>query len=108
LCRVNHISDLSLPRLVILLFLVIQACDGIFTYVAVGAFGITAEGNALIATWMHLLGPAPALLGAKLLAGLCGTLLYVRGVHHALAGLTLLYLVTAVGPWLFIFHNLQM
>ncbi len=75
-------SQLSAPRLVILLFLVAQGWDGIFTYVAVHAYGITAEGNAIIATWMHLIGPVPALIGAKLLAGLCGVLLYVRGVHQ--------------------------
>ena len=86
-----------------LLFLTAQIWDGIFTYVAVHAYGIPAEGNALIQTWMYLVGPTPALVGAKLLACLCGMLLYVRGVHHALAALTLLYMVTAVGPWLLIF-----
>ena len=86
-----------------LLFLTAQFWDGIFTYVAVGIYGIAAEGNALIQTWMYLIGPTPALVGAKVLACLCGTLLYVRGVHHALAALTLLYMVTAVGPWLVIF-----
>jgi hypothetical protein len=88
---------------VILLFLMAQAWDGIFTYVAVYAYGITAEGNALIQTWMYLVGPTAALVGAKVLACLCGVLLYVRGVHHALAALTAMYLVTAVGPWLLIF-----
>jgi hypothetical protein len=99
-------SHLSAPRLVILLFLVAQGWDGIFTYVAVHAYGITAEGNTIIATWMHLIGPVPALVGAKLLAGLCGALLYVRGVHHALAALTLLYAVTALGPWIAIYASL--
>jgi hypothetical protein len=86
-----------------LLFLTAQIWDGIFTYVAVHAYGIPAEGNVLIQTWMYLIGPTPALLGAKALASLCGVLLYVRGVHHALAALTLVYTVTAVGPWLLIF-----
>jgi uncharacterized membrane protein len=96
-CRV------SIPRLVIMLFLAAQAWDGVFTYVAVNAYGIAAEGNAIIATWMHLIGPAPALLGAKFLAALCGVLLYLRGVHQALAALTLLYAVSALGPWLVIY-----
>lgn len=94
---------LSPARLVILLFLTAQAWDGVFTYVAVHAYGISAEGNALIQTWMYLVGPTTALVGAKLLASLCGVLLYVRGVHHALAGLTVLYMVTAIGPWLLIY-----
>lgn len=96
---------MSTPRLVILLFLVAQGWDGVFTYVGVHAYGIAVEGNALIATWMHLIGPGPALIAAKLLAALCGVLLYVRGVHHTLAGLTLLYTVAAIGPWLVIFRN---
>jgi hypothetical protein len=71
--------------------------------VAVHAYGIAAEGNALIQTWMYLIGPTQALVGAKVLACLCGALLYLRGVHHVLAGLTLLYMITAVGPWLLIY-----
>jgi hypothetical protein len=92
-----------IPRVVLGLFLAAQAFDGVFTYVAVGAYGLAAEGNALIATWMGLVGPAPALLGAKLLAAAGGILLYVRGVHRTLALLTLLYAVVAIAPWLFIF-----
>lgn len=93
------------PRLVLLLFLVAQGWDGIFTYVAVGAHGLAAEGNVLLATWMALVGPAPALLVAKLGASLGGILLYAHGVHRALAGLTMLYGVAAIGPWLVIFHT---
>jgi hypothetical protein len=98
--------SLSFPRLIVLLFLAAQAWDGIFTYVAVHAYGIAAEGNGIVATWMHLVGPAPALLGAKTLAILCGVLLYLRGIHSALAVLTLLYGVMAIGPWLVIYTNL--
>lgn len=87
------------------LFLVAQGWDGIFTYVAVGAYGLAAEGNLILATWMGLVGPAPALLGAKLLAASCGILLYALGVHRALAGLTILYAVGAIGPWIMIFQS---
>jgi hypothetical protein len=93
-------------RLVLLLFLAAQACDGLFTYVAVSAFGLAAEGNVLLATWMGLVGPAPALLGAKMLAAGCGVLLYLKGVHRTLALLTLLYAVGAVGPWMVVFRSL--
>ena len=89
----------------LLLFLVAQGWDGVFTYIAVGAHGLAAEGNVLLATWMALVGPAPALLGAKLLAVSCGVLLYALGVHRVLAGLTILYAVGAIGPWILIFHN---
>ena len=63
----------------------------VFTYMAVDAYGVAAEGNVLLATWMLLIGPTPALVGAKLLATCCGILLYIRGVHRTLAFLTVLY-----------------
>ena len=93
------------PRLVLLLFLVAQGWDGIFTYVAVDVHGLAAEANVILVTWMALVGPAPTLLVAKAGAALCGIFLYAFGVHRALAGLTLLYGVGAIGPWLAIFHN---
>jgi hypothetical protein len=92
------------PRIILALFLVAQGYDGLFTYTAVSAEGLVAEGNVLLATWMALIGPAPALFGAKLLAACCGVILYKRGVHRTLAMLTVLYAVAAIGPWLMIFH----
>ena len=94
---------MSVRRLTLVLFLAAQGWDGIFTYVAVCAHGLGAEGNLLVATWMGLVGPAPALLGAKLGAAACGILLYVLGVHRALAALTTLYAVGAIAPWMLIF-----
>jgi hypothetical protein len=88
------------PRLVFALFLIAQVCDGLFTYVAVQAFGLLAEGNVLLATWMGLIGPGPALIGAKLLAVCCGAVLYALDVRRALLALTVFYAVAAVGPWL--------
>jgi hypothetical protein len=70
-------------RMVLGLFLLAQACDGIFTYVAVRSDGIAAEGNMLLATWMTLVGPAPTLLGAKMLAA-----------------------IVAIGPWILILGGL--
>jgi hypothetical protein len=93
------------PRLVLLLFLVAQLWDGVFTYTAVAAHGVAAEGNVILATWMGLVGPGPTLLVAKAGAALGGVLLYVQGVNRALAGLTLLYAVAAIGPWIVIFHD---
>ena len=87
-------------RIILLLFLVAQACDGMFTYAAVRAHGLGAEGNLLLATWMALVGPGAALVGAKTLAGACGILLYLKGVHKTLALLTAFYALGAVGPWL--------
>lgn len=92
-------------QLVLAIFLVAQAYDGIFTYVAVHAHGIVAEGNVLLATWMTLVGAGPAIFGAKLLAASCGVLLYCLGVRRALIVLTLFYVAAAIGPWMVIFHS---
>jgi hypothetical protein len=48
----------------------------------------------------------PALVGAKTLAAACGVLLYLRGFHGILGALTGLYMLLAITPWLFVFHNL--
>lgn len=88
------------PRVLLLVFIVLQAADGVLTYVAVARFGPQAEGNPLLVTWMMLTGAAPALVGAKAMACFCGALLYMAGVHHVLAGLSMLYLFAAVIPWL--------
>jgi hypothetical protein len=94
------------PRVILLVFLVLQVFDGVLTYVAVAWLGIVGEGNVLLATAMHLAGAGPALLGAKTLASVCGMLLYSRGFYVVLAVLTGLYLVAAITPWLMIFHRL--
>jgi hypothetical protein len=92
-------------QLVLAIFLVAQAYDGVFTYVAVQAYGVMAEGNVLLATWIDLVGAGPAIVGAKLLAGSCGVLLYCLGVRRALLGLTILYALGAIAPWLVVLHH---
>ena len=91
------------PRALLIVFLGLQAADGLLTYAAVERFGAVAEGNPLLETWIVLTGSATALIGAKTMACLCGAVLYMTGVHHVLAGLSLLYLFAAVVPWLRIF-----
>jgi len=91
------------PRVLLVLFIVLQAADGLLTYAAVERFGTIAEGNPILATWIMLTGSGPALIGAKALACFCGGVLYFAGVHHVLAGLSALYLFAAVVPWLRIF-----
>jgi uncharacterized membrane protein len=92
-------------RVMLLLFLAAQAFDGLFTYIAVHAYGPHAEGNLLISTWMTLVGPTAALFGAKTVASACGILLYVRGMHRTLSLLTMFYGLVAVGPWLIVFSQ---
>jgi hypothetical protein len=90
-------------RVVLLLFLTAQGFDGLFTYTAVRAWGLDAEGNVLIATWIALVGPGAALLGAKVIAAACGVLLYMRGLNRTLSLLTAVYGVGAIVPWLMVF-----
>ena len=92
-------------RVMLLLFLTAQGFDGLFTYTAVHAYGLHAEGNILIATWMALVGPAAALFGAKAVACACGVLLYVRGLHRTLSLLTIVYVVAAIAPWMMVFRS---
>jgi len=94
------------PRLILAMFLVAQACDGLFTYFAVQTYGIMAEGNVLVATWIALVGAGPALVGAKLLAASCGVLLYWLDRRAVLFGLTVFYGLIAVGPWIRIFQQI--
>ena len=94
------------PRLILLVFLVLQVFDGILTYTAVAWLGVVGEGNVLLATAMQAAGAGPALFGAKTLAAACGLLLYVRGFYGILGALTGLYALAAITPWLMVFHSL--
>jgi hypothetical protein len=96
---------MRLPRLVLLVFLVTQAYDGLFTYVAVRAQGVEAEGNLILGTWMMLVGPAATLVVSKLVAAASGLFVYTRGREGTLAVLTGLYLFAAIGPWLYVYAN---
>src|SRR5688572_32349666 len=60
------------PRALLLIFIVLQAADGLLTYAAVERFGTSVEGNPLLVTWIMLTGLEPALIGAKTMACLCG------------------------------------
>jgi hypothetical protein len=94
------------PRMLLTVFIVLQAADGLLTYAAVERFGTSAEGNPILVTWMLIAGAEAALVGAKALACFCGGVLYVAGVYHVLAGLSALYLFGAVVPWLRVFASI--
>lgn len=98
-------AGMPLGRVVFTIFVMLQVADGLLTYGAVSTFGTAAEGNPLLRTWMHLAGPAAALLGAKALACFCGAILYSLGITRTLGWLTALYLVAAIGPWLHIYSR---
>jgi hypothetical protein len=87
-------------RLLLAVFIVLQVADGLMTFQAVALFGLAAEGNPLLATWMMLVGAGPALFGAKFVACACAAFLHRCGCHRVLAGLATVYVLLAVGPWL--------
>jgi hypothetical protein len=87
-------------------FLLAQVFDGFFTCAAVSLFGPAAEGNPLLVTWMGLVGPQVAVVGAKLMASFCGVILYWLRTDTVLLLLTLFYATFAVGPWLMFFGSL--
>ena len=91
---------MSSGRLLFAVFVVLQVADGLMTYGAVSIFGVVAEGNPLLQSWMHLAGAGPALFGAKLLACSCGAILYVVDARKTLGALSLVYVMGAIGPWL--------
>ena len=72
-------------RVMLLLFLTAQGFDGLFTYTAVHAYGLHAEGNVLIATWMALVGPGGGTLRRQDRGGrLRRAALRARAAPHAL------------------------
>jgi uncharacterized membrane protein len=83
----------------LLVFLIAQASDGVFTYVGVSTYGRHIEANPLIAWLMTLIGQGAALATAKGAAVFFGIALHLSSVHRAVALLAALYLAVAVFPW---------
>ena len=94
-------------RFVLTLFVVLQIADGLITFGAVRVFGPTAEGNPVLQTSMHLLGPGVTLVTAKMVACAGAALLYTAGRDRTLIVLTTLVLSLGVGPWLALLRNLS-
>ena len=83
----------------VILFLLAQCFDGVFTYVGVATFGLHIEANPIIASLMATFGYGPALTGAKIVAAVLGICLHLHEVHGAVAVLTAFYLAAAIIPW---------
>ena len=84
------------------IFTLAQLADGVLTYWGVTTLGIHVEGNDLLAASMHAIGPFRALVSAKLLACVCGYILYRTASHKPLAIMAGLYIGVAVTPWLLV------
>lgn len=83
----------------VVLFLLAQCCDGVFTYVGVTTFGTGIEANPIIASLMHVFGQGAALAGAKSVAAVLGICLHLREIHVVVAVLTAFYFAAAIIPW---------
>lgn len=81
------------------LFVAIQLADGIMTALGVSQFGAAIEGNPLLRFIAGGAGIGATLVGAKLLAISCATVLHLHSRHLALAVLTLAYVLAAIVPW---------
>jgi len=84
---------------IVVAFLVVQALDGILTYLGVGIWGMKIEANPIVASAMTSSGPTLGLFGMKLIAVGFGMLLHLRRVHTLVAILTAVCFVVAIVPW---------
>lgn len=90
--------------LAILLFICVQAADGVLTYLGVQVFGPGVEANPLLAWLMASMGEAPALVSAKLTAATLGGALHLATVHRVVAALVVVYVLGAIAPWLHLLY----
>lgn len=89
--------------LVVLVFMIVQCLDGVFTYLGVRTWGPGVEANPLISSAMSMAGLAGGLAGAKLVAAAFGIMLHLRRVHNLVALLTAIYIAAAILPWTALF-----
>ena len=93
--RRDRFGDVAL-----VIFLLVQALDGVLTYVGVSTLGVRMEGNPFIGWLMSAMGQAAGLATAKLAAGFFGIALHLSAVHKAVALLAVFYVAVAVLPWI--------
>ena len=93
--------------LAVLCFLVVQALDGVLTYIGIAWWGPGIEANPIVSSAVAYAGAGAGLTATKLVAAGCGILLHVRRVHAVVAFLTAVYIAAAILPWtaLFLFVN---
>jgi Domain of unknown function (DUF5658) len=90
---------------VLLLFVLTQVADGVFTYFGIKTFGAAIEGNPLVAWYVAAYGAGIAIVGAKGFAVACGITLHLRAMHRTIGALTIVYLTAALWPWSLLFTS---
>lgn len=83
----------------IILFFLTQALDGVFTYMGIAIHGLWIEVNPIIYVIISQMGPGLGLASVKLVAAGLGILLHLRQVHGTIALLTTFYVGVALLPW---------
>lgn len=87
-------------NIVVVAFLIAQACDGVLTYIGVSQYGLSVEGNPLLGWLMGTMGQGLALATTKATAGAFGIALHLAAIHRVVAALAGFYLLVAVLPWI--------
>jgi hypothetical protein len=91
--------SLTFGNVAIVTFLVVQALDGMLTYIGLVTYGPAVEGNPLLKWLMATMGTSVALTSAKIAAAAFGIVLHLTAVHRTVALLALLYISAAIVPW---------
>jgi hypothetical protein len=81
------------------LFTAVQVADAWLTVLGLARFGVTAEGNPLVALCISVCGVTTGLIAVKAMAIAAGALLLVRAEHLILTALTVVFVFAAVVPW---------
>ncbi|MGE0449711.1 MAG: hypothetical protein AB7Q29_09020 [Vicinamibacterales bacterium] len=90
----------------IVVFLCVQALDGMLTYLGVHTWGLSIEANPLVSSAVSFAGVGTGLAATKLVAIGLGILLHLRCVHAAIAALSAFYIAAAIVPWTMMFLGL--
>ena len=87
---------------VLLLFVLVQLCDGVLTYLGVHTFGASIEANPIVAWYIAAIGLGTGVVAIKAFAVGCAAILYWCACHRTLGLLTMMYLGLAVWPWAYL------
>ena len=94
-------------NVIIVVYLLTQCFDGIFTYVGVVSlgFGLESEANPVVAWYMANLGYGLGIIVTKTFGGGMGVLLHLYGKNLLLTLLVGLYIKVAILPWMWVFFS---
>ena len=97
--RIESYADRRFGDIAVVTFMIVQALDGVLTYLGVHIWGPSVEANPLISSAVSVAGAGVGLAAAKLFAVALGIILHLRRVHGVVALLTAFYLAVAIVPW---------